>query len=91
MRLPAGGFNQLGKCGAVRPLEQIQQLLGLAALAGTRFLLGSFGRLCALWRLLGWGGLLPDLGLEAATRASVRQTWPFSWPSARRPGRQLGR
>jgi hypothetical protein len=68
MRLPAGGSNQLGKCGAVRPLEQIQHLLSLDALAGTRFLLGSFGRLCALWRLLGWGGLLPDLGLQAATR-----------------------
>ena len=63
MRLPAGRLHQLLQGNTTGSLEQIQDLGGLAALAGVcggLRVLGCFGRLVAL---LGWGGLLGGLPL----------------------------
>ena len=59
MRLPAAGLLQLLAGGAARPLQQVEDLGGLAAVAGT------FG-------FLGGAGLLPRLGL---LRRDARATW----------------
>jgi hypothetical protein len=57
MWLPAGGFQQfLGGCAA-RPLEQVEDLGGLATVAGGSGFLRAFGR------FLGRAGLLPRLPL----------------------------
>jgi hypothetical protein len=56
MRLPTGGFHQFLGCDSAWPLEQFQNLVGLAAFAG------SFGFLSAFGRFLGGAGLLGRLG-----------------------------
>src|SRR5439155_3348501 len=66
MRLPSGGLLQLLGRDAARPLQQFEDLGGLAAVTGGTALLFGFGR------LLGRGGLLPRLALLAR---HVRATW----------------
>src|SRR6185369_756302 len=68
MRLPAGRFHQfLGGCPAW-PFQQVEDLGGLAAVAGAGGFRGAFGR------ILRGSGLLPRLALlwrdVGATRAS---------------------
>jgi hypothetical protein len=92
MRLPARGLHQLLEGGAVRPLQQIEDLGGFGALAGG---LDRLRRLRALWlfgALLGQVGLLPRrLGLAGRnTGASVARCWPF-WRLSARPPCQPGR
>ena len=70
MRLPAGGFHQFLGGDAARPLQQVQDLGGLAAVA--RLGLGGLGFLRALGRFLGRGGLLPRLALGGR---NGRATW----------------
>jgi len=71
MRLPAGRFDQLLRCGAAWSFEQVQNLGRLAALAGTFTLrrLGFLGRFSALLR---GGGLLPRRVLRGR---NVGATW----------------
>ena len=57
MRLPAGGFHQFLGCCAAGPLQQVQDLGGLAAVAGAGGFLLAFGR------FLRRTGLLPRLSL----------------------------
>jgi hypothetical protein len=59
VRLPAGGFHELLQGGAAGALQQVEDLGGLAALAGACCLLGRLGRHCA------FGGLLRRVGLVA--------------------------
>ena len=57
MRLPSAGLLKLLRCCAARPLQQVQDFGGFAAVAGAGGFLRAFGR------FLGRGGLLPRLGL----------------------------
>src|ERR1017187_10227530 len=53
VRLPAGGFHKFLPGGAARALQQVEDLGGLAALAGDgRLLLGGLGRRGAFVGLL---------------------------------------
>jgi hypothetical protein len=63
VRLPAGGFREFLQGGAVGALHQVEDLGGLAALAGAGCLLGRLGRLSAFGGLLRRAGLLARLGL----------------------------
>src|SRR5207248_10722386 len=81
MRLPTSSFHQLFRGGPARPLEQVQDFGGLAALAGAcrrlRLSVG-FGRFVAL---RDGAGLLPRLPpWRARHGASVRECSP-SWSS----------
>jgi hypothetical protein len=60
MRLPARGFHQFFRCGAVWPLQQLQHERGLAALAGSG---GLFGLFLDFGPFLSRGGLLGRLAL----------------------------
>ena len=61
--LPGGRFHQFGKRGAVRPLQKLEDLRGLAPLPRARFLLGWFGRFRPFGGLLDWGALSSRLTL----------------------------
>ena len=79
MRLPAGQFHQLFCCYAPGPLEQVEDLVGLAALVGdlrflrarTRFL-GGAGLLSRL------GSLLRNVGAPWRTAALFGGLWLLS-------------
>jgi hypothetical protein len=70
MRQPARGLHEFLRGDPAGPLEQIQDLGGLAAIAG--FGLGGLGFRAALGRFLPLGGPLPHLGLGGR---DVRATW----------------
>jgi hypothetical protein len=75
VRLPASGFQQLLRGGSAGPLEQVQDLGGLAALAGYFRFFAAFE---AAGALLGRGGLFfPDLPLAGATRGFRGATLAF--------------
>src|SRR5581483_9004109 len=61
--LPARGRHDLLQCGPVRPLQQVQHLLGFRALTRAGFLLGALGGLWLFGPLLGFACLLSRLGL----------------------------
>jgi hypothetical protein len=67
MRLPVRRFHQLLRGDAAGPLQQFQDLGGLATVAG--FGLGGTALLCALGRFLARLAFLPALALAGATRA----------------------
>jgi hypothetical protein len=72
MRLPASGFHQFLGGYAARPLQQIQDLGGLAAVPG------RLGLFLALGRFLGGPGLLARLGfLRRHVGALLRNTGLF--------------
>src|ERR1019366_3007095 len=71
MRQPAGGFHQFFRSGAAGPFQQIEDLGGLAAIAGSLGL-GKPGLGAAFGRLLGRRGLAGRLGLG---RRNVGATW----------------
>ena len=74
MRLPAGSLHQLLGGDAAGPLQQFQNLVGLAALAG------AFGFLRAFGRFLGRGGLLAGLPLLLRNVGALwRNDGPFCW------------
>src|ERR1035441_7134560 len=64
VRLPAGGFHEFLQGGAAGALQQVEDLGGLAALAGAGCLLWRLGRLRAFGSLLRRAGLpaRPSLG-----------------------------
>src|SRR5271157_320492 len=64
VRLPAGGFHEFLQGGAAGALQQIEDLGGLAALAGAGCLLRRLGRPCAFSSLLRRAGLLARPGLR---------------------------
>src|ERR1700691_41675 len=66
MRLPARDLHQFFSGDAAGPLQQVQDLGGLAAVADTTQLLSAFGR------FLGWGGPLSRLTL---LRPKVGALW----------------
>ena len=79
MRLPAGGFHQFLGCYAARPLQQFEDLVGFAALAGALRFLAPLGAFFA------GVAFLPDLAFFFATCARLwRSARPFWWLSASR-------
>jgi len=84
VRLPASGFHNLREGSAARALQQVQDLLGFAALAGAFRL--SFRRFFGrLGTLLGGVGLSsPTCPWTAPHGASVRERWPaWAVPASR--------
>ena len=75
MRLPAGGFHEFFQGGAAGPFQQVQDLGGLAALAGASRclpLLGGFGRFVAFLAAVAF---LAPLLLAGATRGFRARTF----------------
>src|SRR5216684_7843280 len=64
--LPTRSLHDCGKRGALRPFQQFEDLLRLAAFAGATRLFAALGR------FLGRAGLLPGLALLGR---GVRRTW----------------
>jgi len=62
MRQPAGGFHQFFRSGAAGPLQQVEDLGGLATTTGS-FGLGDLALGAALVRFLCGVGLAGRLGL----------------------------
>src|ERR1035437_1938513 len=71
MRQPAGGFHQFLGSGPARAFQEVEDLGGLAADAGS-FGLGNLGLGAAFGRFLGWSGLVSRLGLGGR---NVGATW----------------
>src|SRR6266851_3435586 len=71
MRKPACGFHQFLRSGAAGPFQQVEDLGGLAAVAGS-FGLGNLGLGAALGRFLCGRGLAGRLGLRGR---DVGATW----------------
>jgi len=66
VRLPASGLHQFLSRNAAVPLQQVQDLRGLAAVAGAFGLFRGFGR---FGRFLGGGAFLPGFAFLGATFA----------------------
>lgn len=71
MRLPTGGFHQIGSGGAAGALQQAEKLGGFTALACRGSLLGRLGRRCAPVGLPRPGGLHGQLALGRRDVARV--------------------
>ena len=68
VRLPAGGFHEFLQGGAAGVLQQVEDLGGLAALAGAvAFFLGDLADFVPLVAFFARLACLPDLALDGAT------------------------
>src|ERR1035441_2172921 len=94
VRLPAGGFPEFRPCSAAGASQQVEDLGGFAALAGTScLLLGRLGRRRAFVGLLGRGGLLARPGLGQRNVGPVcrgPRHWGGPWLLGRGTGLGVG-
>jgi hypothetical protein len=70
--LPVSSFHNLLQAGTAGPFQQVQDLFGLAALAGAGGLFWNLGALAAFSVLFRRGGLFPRPSLRGR---NVARTW----------------